>query len=230
VWLGAKHRPKIGYGLAMSRALVLSLGLVTAAASALAGACQPVQRPDGGEGPLAIGAMAPSLTETDHRGETVDLAALRGQPVLVYFYPKDGTPGCTKEACAIRDVWGYYVVAGVAVIGVSTDDAASHAAFAEEHKLPFALVSDPELVWAKAFGVTSSFRILHRTSFLIDEEGRVDKIYLDVDPGVHAEEVLADVKALYRKDRGAGASAVGGAAAPQGEGADTPDEAAKGAS
>ncbi len=215
----------------MSRALVLSLGLVTAAASAPISGCQPVQRPDGGEGPIAVGATAPALTATDHRGETVDLAALRGQPVLVYFYPKDGTPGCTKEACAIRDVWGYFVVAGVAVIGVSTDDAASHAAFAEEHELPFALVSDPELVWAKAFGVTSSFKILHRTSFLLDEAGRVDKIYLDVDPGVHAEEVLADVKALYRKDPGAAdvAEAVGDAPAGA-EGADAPAEAPKSAS
>jgi peroxiredoxin Q/BCP len=229
VSLWAEDRRKIGYGLAMSRAFLLSLGLVTAAATAGAGACQPVQRPDGGEGPLAVGAMAPALTAKDHRGETVDLAALRGQPVLVYFYPKDGTPGCTKEACAIRDVWGYYVVAGVAVIGVSTDDDASHAAFAEEHKLPFALVSDPELVWAKAFGVTSSFKILHRTSFLLDEQGRIDKIYLDVDPGVHADEVLADVKALYRKDGGAGAT-VEGDGGGLGGGADTPAQAVPGAS
>jgi len=169
---------------------------VTAAASSLAVGCQPVQRPDGGEGPLAVGAQAPTLTAKDHRGETIELAALRGHPVLVYFYPKDGTPGCTKEACALRDVWGHFLVAGVTVVGVSSDDVASHAEFAKEHELPFSLIADTDLTWTKAFGVESSFKIVHRTSYLIDAEGKVAKIYLDVDPGVHAETVLEDIKAL----------------------------------
>ncbi len=184
----------------MSRALLLSSALSFAAASsALALGCQPVQRPNGGQGPLAVGAQAPALSATDHKGNTIDLGALRGDPVLVYFYPKDGTPGCTIEACALRDVWGYFLVAGVTVLGVSSDDQESHVKFAEEHELPFSLISDPELVWAKAFGVEASFKIIHRTSYLIDRDGRIAKVYLDVDPGVHADEVLADIKALGKK-------------------------------
>ncbi|MCA9635141.1 MAG: peroxiredoxin [Myxococcales bacterium] len=180
----------------MSRALLLSLGLVAAAALPTLIACQPVQRPDGGQGPIAVGAPAPALTATDHRGQTIDLAALRGQPVLVYFYPKDGTPGCTKEACAIRDAWERFGAAGVVVLGVSSDEASAHVAFADEHKLPFSLIADTDLTWAKAFGVEVSFKIIHRSSFLIDREGKIAKVYIDVDPGVHAEEVLADVAKL----------------------------------
>ncbi|MCA9660343.1 MAG: peroxiredoxin [Myxococcales bacterium] len=182
----------------MSRVLAatLRLGLAAAVALPLAAACQPVQRPDGGQGPIAVGATAPAVSATDHNGQTIDLAALRGKPVLVYFYPKDGTPGCTKEACAIRDIWSRFEAAGVVVLGVSSDDANSHADFAKEHSLPFSLIADTDLTWAKAFGVESSFKVIHRTSFLIDSEGKVAKIYVDVDPGVHAEEVLADVASL----------------------------------
>lgn len=184
----------------MLRALFLSLGLsLTAASFAISLGCQPVQRPDGGQGPLAVGAEAPVLSATDHLGQSIDLAALRGGPVLVYFYPKDGTPGCTKEACALRDVWGHFVVAGVTVLGVSSDDKESHVKFAEEHELPFSLISDPDLVWAKAFGVEASFKVIHRTSYLLGSDGKIAQIYLDVDPGVHADEVLADIKALGKK-------------------------------
>lgn len=180
----------------MSRALLLSLGLAAATALPALAACQPVQRPDGGQGPIAVGAPAPALTAVDHRGETIALAALQGKPVLVYFYPKDGTPGCTKEACAIRDVWDRFAAAGVVVLGVSSDDPSSHVKFAEEHKLPFSLISDAELTWARAFGVEVSFKIIHRTSFLIDAGGEIANIYVDVDPGVHADQVLADVGKL----------------------------------
>jgi peroxiredoxin Q/BCP len=185
-------------GMSRVLAATLRLGLAAAVVGALplAAACQPVQRPDGGQGPIAVGSTAPAVSATDHQGQTIDLAALRGKPVLVYFYPKDGTPGCTKEACAIRDIWSRFEEAGVIVLGVSSDDSNSHADFAEEHKLPFSLIADTDLTWAKAFGVESSFKVIHRTSFLIDSEGKVAKIYLDVDPGVHAEEVLADVAAL----------------------------------
>jgi peroxiredoxin Q/BCP len=111
----------------------------------------------------------------------VDLGAQQGHPLVVFFYPKDGTPGCTKEACAFRDVWKRYEAAKVGVIGVSADDAASHRKFAEE--------------WARAFGVNSTFGMYSRVTFLIDAEGKVSKVYPDVDPGVHAERVLTDAQA-----------------------------------
>ena len=178
-------------------ALVLALpGLALPLLAAPLGACHPVQRPDGGHGHLEVGDPAPELRAVDHRGTEVALAALRGAPVLVYFYPKDDTPGCTREACAIRDVWTLYTDAGVVVLGVSSDDDASHRKFADEYRLPFSLIADPELVWARAFGAESSFKIIHRTSYLIDREGKVAKVYVDVDPGVHANEVLADVAKL----------------------------------
>lgn len=178
----------------MSRLLALILGL--AAPLPLLVGCRPVVRPDGGHGHLAIGAPAPDLRALDHRGAEIALSALRGAPVLVYFYPRDGTPGCTTEACAIRDVWARYTAVGVVVLGVSSDDADSHRAFADEHKLPFSLIADPSLMWARAFGVDSTLSIIHRTSFLLDREGKVARVYPSVDPGVHAEEVLADVARL----------------------------------
>lgn len=142
------------------------------------------------------GAPAPALSSNDHTGEPIALQEMRGQPVLVYFYPKDGTPGCTAEACAIRDTWDQFTAARVIVIGVSGDDAESHRAFAEQNDLPFALVADTDLSWASAFGVGTLGGFTERVSFLIDAEGRVAKVYPGVDPAVHAEQVLADVAAL----------------------------------
>ncbi|RYE87040.1 MAG: peroxiredoxin, partial [Myxococcales bacterium] len=110
---------------------------------------------------------------------------------VVYFYPKDGTPGCTKEACAFRDVWGKYQAAGVRVLGVSEDDQASHKKFADEHRLPFSLVAD-DGSWARAFGVSTTLGMPSRVTFLIDAGGKVARVYPDVDPGVHAERVLGD--------------------------------------
>ena len=98
------------------------------------------------------GAQAPALVATAHDGTVVDLSNL-AKPTVVYFYPKDGTTGCTKEACALRDVWSKYEAAGVMVIGVSADSIESHAAFAAEHALPFPLVADKDGTWAKALGV-----------------------------------------------------------------------------
>lgn len=159
-------------------------------------ACSSVQRPDGGKGLLPAGSQAPDVSGEDQRGQTIRLRDLRGKPVVVYFYPKDGTPGCTKEACAFRDVWSRYDEAGVAVLGVSADDRASHAEFAAEHKLTFPLVADPDGVWTGAFGVSSTLGMASRVTFLIDRDGAVAKVYPDVDPGVHAIEVLADAEKL----------------------------------
>ena len=145
---------------------------------------------------LAVGAPAPALQQVAHDGTEIDLAKLEGKPTLVYFYPKDSTPGCTKEACAFRDVWKRYEEAGVLVVGVSADSNESHRVFAEEHQLPFPLIADEALVWANAFGVDTTLGMTNRDSFLIGRDGKVAKVYRGVDPGVHADEVLADAKAL----------------------------------
>jgi len=144
---------------------------------------------------LAHGASVPHLSATAHDGTRIDLAAL-ARPTLVYFYPKDGTPGCTAEACAFRDVWARYEEAGVDVVGVSADDAESHREFAREHQLPFALVSDDDHAWAEAFGVDTTLGMHSRDSFLLARDGTVAKVYRGVDPGVHADQVLADAAGL----------------------------------
>jgi peroxiredoxin Q/BCP len=149
------------------------------------------------DGLLAEGALAPALAKDDHRGQAVDLRALGSKPALIYFYPKDATPGCTKEACAFRDVWARFEADGILVVGVSADDNDSHAAFAKEHALPFGLIADEDGAWAKAFGVrVSAMGMPARVSFLIGRDGRVAKVYPGVDPGVHASDVLADVASL----------------------------------
>ena len=144
---------------------------------------------------LAVGTEVPALVRVDQRGEVV---SLRGtQPTLLYFYPKDGTPGCTKEACAFRDAWQKYQAAGVRVIGVSTDDEQKHRAFSDEHQLQFSLIADPEHTWSNAFGVGRFLGTVdERVSFLIDAAGHVKKVYDDVDPGVHADQVLSDAHSL----------------------------------
>lgn len=172
---------------------VLALSGITG----LATACASTQRPDGGEGMLQRGAPVPALSGTDQNGVKHSLAELGARPAVVYFYPKDATPGCTKEACAFRDAWDKYQAANVAVFGVSNDDRASHAEFASEHHLPFPLIDDSSGDWAKAFGVKSTLGFYSRVSFLI-ANGKVAKVYPDVDPGVHAAQVLADAAALKR--------------------------------
>ena len=154
--------------------------------------CGATRRPDGGEGLLAVGADAPDLSAVDQNGKTHKLGDERGHPVIVYFYPKDGTPGCTKEACAFRDAWNKFTAANVQVLGVSTDDAKSHEEFAKEQKLPFPILADPNSEWLHAFGVPSRLGMASRVSFLIDANGKIAKVYPDVDPGVHADEVLKD--------------------------------------
>lgn len=142
-----------------------------------------------------IGATAPNLTAAAHNGETIALRQL-GRPAIVYFYPKDETPGCTAEACAFRDAWDRYEAQDVVVVGVSADSNESHRDFANEHQLPFPLIADEDLRWAQAFGVDTTMGMTHRVSFLLDRDGRIAKVYPKVDPGVHAEEILDDVAAL----------------------------------
>ncbi len=158
------------------------------------GACGGAQHPNAQTGLLAVGSEVPALVRVDHRGKVISLRS--ETPTLLYFYPRDGTPGCTKEACALRDAWDDYGMAGLRVIGVSTDSEQEHRTFAEEHELPFSLIADPERTWAEAMGVGKFGNFDDRVSFLIDAQGRVAKTYDDVEPGVHAEQVLADAKAL----------------------------------
>lgn len=160
--------------------------------------CGAQQRPDGGEGLLPAGSSAPDLSALDQHGAAHRLSDERGHPVIVYFYPKDGTPGCTTEACAFRDAWDRFKQAGVQIFGVSTDDVDSHASFAKEEKIPFPILADPGGAWTKAFGVSTTLGMASRVSFLIDPEGKVAKVYPDVDPGVHANEVLNDAAALKK--------------------------------
>lgn len=147
---------------------------------------------------LEAGAPAPALSQVAHDGTTIDLQGLGGAIALVYFYPKDGTPGCTTEACAIRDVWARFEQAGVLVVGVSADSDESHREFAAEHGLPFPLIADEEHRWTEAFGVDTTLGMPSRDSFLIGPDGTIAKVYRGVDPGVHADEVLADAAALAK--------------------------------
>ena len=174
----------------LGRTLLVVVGAVVAAA-----AIYGLSTSSLGE-PVSPGADIPALTASDGSGTTHALADLRGKPVVVFFYPKDETPGCTKEACAFRDVWSRYQDANVAVLGVSASSTEGKAKFAEKHDLPFPLLADEHLAWARAFGVRVLFGIPSRITFLIDKDGKVAREYRDVDPGVHAEQVLADAQAL----------------------------------
>ena len=183
----------VGFASLVTGAAVVAIGLATTLAAA---GCGSAKRPDGGTGLLAVGSATPDLQGSDQHGAVQSLAAERGHAVVVYFYPKDATPGCTKEACAFRDAWDRYKAARVQVFGVSSDDVASLANFAKEQKLPFPLVSDTSHTWATAFGVPTTLGMTKRVTFLLDKDGKVAKVYPDVDPGVHAADVLADATAL----------------------------------
>ncbi|MBN8615501.1 MAG: peroxiredoxin [Deltaproteobacteria bacterium] len=125
---------------------------------------------------LAVGDRAPDFVRHDHKGRTLDTAKLREEgPLVVYFYPRDFTPGCTKEACLFRDAFDELSGSRATIIGVSVDDDASHAKFAERYRLPFSLVADPDRDLAKRFGIMRAFGLLgaRRVTFVIDRDGRV---------------------------------------------------------
>lgn len=143
---------------------------------------------------LSVGAPAPELSVAAHNGEKVSLAALRGKPVVVYFYPKDNTPGCTVEAQEIRDLWKEISGTGAVVIGVSTDDHDSHQKFAQEHALPFLLVADPSGAVARSFGVPVVNGRARRVTFVIDKDGKIAKVFPDVKPKGHGAEILDALK------------------------------------
>jgi peroxiredoxin Q/BCP len=143
------------------------------------------------------GDAAPDFETRDAEGNTVKLSDLRGRKVVLYFYPKDDTPGCTKEACSFRDSFAEYERRGIKVLGVSTDDEKSHRKFAEKYSLPFTLLADTDHAVADLFGVYGEKQFMGRKymgvarqTFLIDEEGRVRKVFDKVKVDEHADEVL----------------------------------------
>jgi peroxiredoxin Q/BCP len=144
-------------------------------------------------GELAVGSLAPDFSAKSHDGKDVKLSAFRGHPVVIYFYPKDETPGCTKEACSLRDSWNELDKKGVVLIGISGDSDESHRNFAEHHKLPFMLVSDPDGKIAAQFGVPFRLGYASRQTIVIDSEGKIKKVYRSVDVSKHAQEILGDV-------------------------------------
>ncbi len=143
------------------------------------------------------GEAAPDFEARDAEGNEVKLSDLRGQKVALYFYPKDDTPGCTKEACSLRDGHSELTRRGIKVIGVSTDDEKSHRKFAEKYSLPFTLLADTDHKVADAYGVYGEKKFMGKTymgvsrkTFLIDEQGRVRKIFDKVNVEEHADEVI----------------------------------------
>ena len=149
---------------------------------------------------LNIGDYAPDFTLYDKDGKEVKLSDFRGQRVVVYFYPKDNTPGCTRQACAFAAAYGDFQRMGVTVIGISRDGIVSHLKFAEKYSLPFVLLSDPELKAITAYGVwqekklygKTSFGVV-RTTFIVDGDGRIEKIMPKVKPDTNAAEILAEI-------------------------------------
>jgi peroxiredoxin Q/BCP len=143
---------------------------------------------------LSAGAVAPAFEARDAAGKVVRFSEFAGKSRVVYFYPKDETPGCTKEACAFRDAFDKYGQQGVVLFGVSRDSEESHKKFREHHSLPFALAADENGNVQKAYGVPSKMGVLaSRVTFLVGKDGKVERVWENVDPGVHAAEVLAAV-------------------------------------
>jgi peroxiredoxin Q/BCP len=148
------------------------------------------------------GKQAPDFELTSDAGENVRLSGLRGKPVVLYFYPKDDTPGCTAQACGIRDVYGEFERAGAVVLGVSPDSEASHVKFKEKYGLPFTLLADPGHAVADEYGVWrersymgKTFMGIERSTFVIDADGTVKKVMRKVKPDTHADDVLAVLSA-----------------------------------
>ncbi|MFM7243279.1 MAG: thioredoxin-dependent thiol peroxidase [Planctomycetaceae bacterium] len=144
------------------------------------------------------GAKAPDFTLVTHDGTKLKLSSLKGSRVVLYFYPKDDTPGCTKEACGFRDAKAKLATLGAVVLGVSPDDSKSHAAFRAKYRLPFTLLCDPKHVVAEKYGAWREKTLygkkslgIVRSTFLIDEQGRVAKVFRAVRADGHAEQVLA---------------------------------------
>lgn len=147
---------------------------------------------------LKEGDLSPTFTAQTSGGQTVSLADFKGRPVILYFYPRDDTPGCTKEACAFRDAFADFTAKGAVVLGVSADSVKSHDKFVKKFKLPFTLLADEDKRIVEAYGVWGEksfmgrrYQGIHRVTFLIGCDGRIQKIWPKVKPEEHAAEVLA---------------------------------------
>ena len=144
------------------------------------------------------GKPAPEFTLTSDAGQSVALSDFRGKPVVLYFYPRDDTPGCTKQACGIRDSWGEFEKRGAVVLGVSPDSETSHVRFKQKFGLPFTLLADPDHATAEAYGVWveksmygKTYMGVERSTFVIDADGKLVKAMRKVKPDTHAADVLA---------------------------------------
>jgi len=149
---------------------------------------------------IEIGMKAPDFALKDKNGSDVSLSSFLGKKVVLYFYPKDNTPGCTRQACAFAAAYNEFRNKNVEVIGISKDSVASHVKFAEKYDLPFVLLSDPELIAIQAYDVWQEKKMcgkvsmgVVRTTFLIDEKGIIKKIMPKVKPDTNAEEILAEL-------------------------------------
>jgi peroxiredoxin Q/BCP len=152
---------------------------------------------------LTVGAPAPDFTLPASTGESVTLSELRGQNVVLYFYPKDDTPGCTTEACGFRDLHSAFAELNTVILGVSPDPVKKHEKFISKYELPFILLSDEEHTMLEQYGVWKEKNMygrkywgVERTTLLIDAEGVIRKIYPKVKVAGHVDQVMADVKAL----------------------------------
>ena len=149
---------------------------------------------------LTVGAKAPDFTLFDKDGKSVSLSDFLGKKVILYFYPKDNTPGCTRQACAFAGAYARFKTLNAEVIGISKDSVASHVKFAQKYDLPFVLLSDPELSAIKAYDVWQEKKMcgkvgmgVVRTTFIIDEKGNIEKIMPKVKPDTNAAEILAEL-------------------------------------
>lgn len=142
---------------------------------------------------LPEGGKAPNFTLQNHTGDMMSLSDLLGSPVLIYFYPKDDTPGCTKEACTITELYDDFQKTGITVLGISKDSPESHQKFRERYHLPFTLLSDPDQTVIEQYGAKGLLGT-KRVSYLISSDGVVLKAYPNVDPATHAYEILKDHK------------------------------------
>lgn len=146
---------------------------------------------------LNAGDKAPDFTATDHNGNTIDSKLFLGRKVVIYFYPKDDTPGCTAEACNLRDNYSELMNKGYVLLGVSPDNIVSHQKFATKYNLPFPLIPDPDKLIIKSFGVWGPKKFMgrtydgvNRTTFIVDETGMIEKVITQVDTKNHASQIL----------------------------------------
>ncbi|HUV26672.1 MAG TPA: thioredoxin-dependent thiol peroxidase [Anaerolineales bacterium] len=153
--------------------------------------------------PLSLGDSAPDFTLPDQDGRIHTLSEYRGKPLVLYFYPKDDTSGCTKEACGFRDDYSAYQAAGVTILGVSPDSSKSHTNFITKYELPFTLLADPEREVLRMYGAWGlkkmygrEYEGVLRTTYLIGADGKIVKIYKKVKPAAHSAEILAALEEL----------------------------------